>query len=293
MSISAETVKTLRERTGAGMMECKKALIETGGDLDAAAEIMRKAGLAKADKKAGRIAAEGTIATAQSGDGRAALLAEVNCETDFVARQPEFQAFAAEVARAALAATAVTPEALASLKLASGATVDETRRNLVAKIGEKIDVRRFARFAVEGSGLVVAYVHGGKIGALVELTASSDAVDARRRSTAMRPSTVARSNRFSRSITSIVASMAVMATGLPPKVEIVFPCHAAATSSRAIVAPTGNPEAMALAMTMMSGSTPQCSMPNHLSPVLPNPACTSSAMNRPPCFRMISATSLK
>jgi elongation factor Ts len=174
MSISAETVKTLRERTGAGMMECKKALIETGGDLDAAAEIMRKAGLAKADKKAGRIAAEGMIATVQSGDGRAALLAEVNCETDFVARQPEFQAFAAEVARAALAATAVTPEALASLKLASGATVDETRRNLVAKIGEKIDVRRAA--ILRAPERIGAYVHGTRIGVLVAVKGGDEAL---------------------------------------------------------------------------------------------------------------------
>ena len=98
MSISAETVKTLRERTGAGMMECKKALLETGGDLDAAAEIMRKAGLAKADKKAGRIAAEGAIATAMGPDGREAVLVEVNCETDFVARTPEFQSLAREIA---------------------------------------------------------------------------------------------------------------------------------------------------------------------------------------------------
>ena len=145
MTISAEIVKTLRERTGAGMMECKKALLETGGDLDAAAEIMRKAGLAKADKKAGRIAAEGTIATAMAPDGRTAVLVEVNCETDFVARQPEFQAFAADVARAALAANATAPDALAGLRLSAGGTTDETRRSLIAKIGEKIDVRRAGR----------------------------------------------------------------------------------------------------------------------------------------------------
>jgi len=167
MGISAETVKTLRERTGAGMMECKKALIETGGDLDAAAEIMRKAGLAKADKKAGRIAAEGAIVAAKSADGRSAVLVEVNCETDFVARQPEFQSFAAQVAEAALRHAATQPETLAALKLADGRTVDETRRNLIAKIGEKIDVRR--------SNLLIApdrvgsYVHGSRIGTLVGL----------------------------------------------------------------------------------------------------------------------------
>jgi elongation factor Ts len=165
MSISAQTVKELRERTGAGMMECKKALLETGGDLDAAAEVMRKAGLAKADKKAGRIAAEGAIVTAVAGDGRSAVIVEVNSETDFVARQPEFQAFAADVARAALAAGATSADALAALKLAGGTTVDETRRYLVAKIGEKIDVRRAA--ILSAPDRIGSYVHGTRIGVLV------------------------------------------------------------------------------------------------------------------------------
>jgi len=165
MSISAETVKALRERTGAGMMECKKALVETGGDLDAAAEVMRKSGLAKADKKAGRIAAEGAIVAVSSSDGRSAVLVEVNCETDFVARQPEFQAFASGVAAAALAAGETTPEALAGLSLAGGASVDETRRHLVAKIGEKIDVRRAA--ILRAADRIGAYVHGTRIGTLV------------------------------------------------------------------------------------------------------------------------------
>ena len=172
MSISAEIVKTLRERTGAGMMECKKALIETGGDLDAAAEIMRKAGLAKADKKAGRIAAEGTIATAIGADGRTAVLVEVNCETDFVARQPEFQAFAADVARASLAANVTAADALAAVPLASGATVDETRRSLIAKIGEKIDLRRAGRLAAPDR--IGAYVHGTRIGVLAGLKGGDD-----------------------------------------------------------------------------------------------------------------------
>ncbi len=174
MGISAETVKTLRERTGAGMMECKKALIETGGDLDAAAEIMRKAGLAKADKKAGRIAAEGTIVIATGSDGRSAALVEVNCETDFVARQPEFQAFAADVAKAVLGAGAVTPEALAALKLAGGATVDETRRSLIAKIGEKIDVRRAA--VLRAPERIGSYVHGTRIGSLVGLKGGDESL---------------------------------------------------------------------------------------------------------------------
>jgi elongation factor Ts len=165
MSISAETVKTLRERTGAGMMECKKALIETGGDLDAAAEIMRKAGLAKADKKAARIAAEGAIAIAKSEDGRSAVVVEVNCETDFVARQPEFQAFATQVAEAALRAGATDAGDLATLSLAGGKTVDETRRHLIAKIGEKIDVRRSN--LLRAPDRVGHYVHGSRIGTLV------------------------------------------------------------------------------------------------------------------------------
>jgi elongation factor Ts len=167
MNITAEAVKTLRERTGAGMMECKKALVETAGDLDAAAEIMRKAGLAKADRKAARIAAEGTLAVARSTDGQAAMLVEVNCETDFVARQQEFQAFAAAVAEAALQATVASPDELAALPLAGGATVDETRRQLIARIGENITVRRCGRLAAPTR--VGTYVHGTRIGTLVGL----------------------------------------------------------------------------------------------------------------------------
>jgi elongation factor Ts len=167
MTITAETVKVLRERTGAGMMECKKALVDPGGDLDAAAEIMRKAGLAKADKQAARIAAEGALATAKSADGRRAALAEVNCETDFVARQPDFLTFATQVAAAALAATATEPEAIAALRLADGRTVEETRRVLIAKIGEKIDVRRVG--LLDAPDRVGSYVHGIRIGTLVGL----------------------------------------------------------------------------------------------------------------------------
>jgi elongation factor Ts len=174
MTITAETVKVLRERTGAGMMECKKALVETGGDLDAAAEIMRKAGLAKADKKAARIAAEGAVVIATAGDGRSAALVEVNCETDFVARQPEFQAFAQSVAAAALAAAATEPAAVAGLRLADGGTVDETRRKLIATIGEKIDVRRVG--LLEAPDRVGGYVHGIRIGTLVGLKGGDDAL---------------------------------------------------------------------------------------------------------------------
>src|SRR5687768_6311204 len=129
MTVTAEAVKQLRERTGAGMMECKKALVEANGDLDAAAENMRKSGLAKADKKASRIAAEGVVVVEKSADGKTGVLVEVNSETDFVARGDEFRGFAAEVAKAALAAKAGSVEAVNGLKLASGETVDEKRRD--------------------------------------------------------------------------------------------------------------------------------------------------------------------
>src|SRR5690606_33606194 len=117
MAVTAEAVKLLRERTGAGMMECKKALVETNGDLEAAAELMRKSGLAKADKKATRVAAEGVIAIERSDDGKRAAVVEVNCETDFVAREKDFQAFAAGVARIALAQQPASLEALGALDL--------------------------------------------------------------------------------------------------------------------------------------------------------------------------------
>ena len=167
MSVTADTVRQLRERTGAGMMECKKALVETGGDIEAAAELMRKQGLAKADKKASRVAAEGVIATATSADGKSAVLVEVNCETDFVARGDDFTAFAKDVAAVALASKATSVEDLGTKLLPSGETVDDRRRALVAKIGENISVRRFER--VETSGLLGSYLHGTRIGTLVAI----------------------------------------------------------------------------------------------------------------------------
>ena len=167
MNITAEAVKQLRERTGAGMMECKKALVETKGDLDAAAELMRKQGLAKADKKATRVAAEGVVAIARSGDSRAAALVEVNCETDFVAREQDFRAFARAVAECALALQPADLAALGQAQLPSGESVEERRRNLVAKIGENISVRRFA--VLSAPGPLGGYVHGTRIGALVAL----------------------------------------------------------------------------------------------------------------------------
>ena len=166
MAVTAAMVKELRERTGAGMMECKKALVETGGDMEAAIENLRKSGLAKADKKASRVAAEGRIALAASDDGQEAVLLEVNCETDFVAKDDNFVAFSDAVAALALA---IKPETLDALLNASldGGTVEEKRQALVAKLGENIQVRRFVRRA--GSGPLGAYIHGGRIGVLVEL----------------------------------------------------------------------------------------------------------------------------
>ena len=165
MNITADAVKQLRERTGAGMMECKKALVETKGDLDAAADLMRKQGLAKADKKASRVAAEGVVVVEKSSDARSAALAEINCETDFVAREQDFRGFAQSVATLALSAKPASLEALLAAKLPSGETVDERRRALIAKIGENISVRRFV--VVTSTEHLGAYVHGTRIGALV------------------------------------------------------------------------------------------------------------------------------
>ena len=167
MSVTAEAVKQLRERTGAGMMECKKALVETNGDLDAAAELMRKQGLAKADKKAARVAAEGVVALEKSADGKSAAMVEVNCETDFVAREADFQGFSADVAKVALTAGATDVDALIANKLASGETIDERRRALISKIGENITVRRHA--TMSSTGFLGAYRHGTRICALVAI----------------------------------------------------------------------------------------------------------------------------
>jgi elongation factor Ts len=167
MNVTADTVRQLRERTGAGMMECKKALVETEGDLDSAAELMRRQGLAKADKKAGRVAAEGVIAIESAPDGRSAAMVEVNCETDFVARNEHFQDFAAAVAHSACAGNAADLDSLMAAKLSSGESIDERRRALVAKIGEKISVRRFTR--QDSTGPLGTYLHGTRIGVRVAL----------------------------------------------------------------------------------------------------------------------------
>jgi elongation factor Ts len=168
MSITAAMVKELRERTGSGMMECKKALAETNGDLNAAIEWMRKSGLAKADKKAGRTAAEGCVCARIGADGKRAALVEINSETDFVAKADDFAGFAARVADCVLAHPVESVEQLAARPLEGGVTVDEARRALVAKLGENLSVRRFER--IETSGLVACYLHGSRIGVLVELS---------------------------------------------------------------------------------------------------------------------------
>jgi elongation factor Ts len=164
MEITASLVKELRERSGAGMMECKKALTENAGNIDAAMEYLRKTGLAKADKKADRVAAEGRIGMA-SKDGKAVLV-EINSETDFVAKDDNFLAFVSAVSEAALAANVADAEALKSVVM-NGASVEETRAALITKVGENVQVRRLVR--IESSNTVAAYIHGGRIGVLVEL----------------------------------------------------------------------------------------------------------------------------
>jgi len=174
MAITAALVKELRERTGAGMMECKKALVETNGDIETAIELMRKSGMAQADKKAGRVAAEGIIAMARSQDGKQAVLVEVNCETDFVAKGDDFNAFATKVAGAALNSGVSTAEALLETAIDGGATIEQGRKEQIAKIGENITVRRVSR--IESTGVVGAYMHGSRIGVLVGLEGGDEAL---------------------------------------------------------------------------------------------------------------------
>jgi elongation factor Ts len=164
--ITATLVKELRERTGSGMMECKKALQETGGDIEAAIELMRKAGQAKADKKASRIAAEGLIVI-KTAVGAAAMV-EVNCETDFVTKNDDFRAFADAVTEVALDSAPADLDALLAVNMANGQSVEQNRRDCIAKIGENMNVRRFARLATR-TGVLGCYLHGTRIGVLVEL----------------------------------------------------------------------------------------------------------------------------
>jgi len=175
MTISAALVMKLRERTGAGMMECKKFLVATNGDIEQAITEMRKAGQAKADKKADRIAAEGAIVIARSDDGHRAVMLEINSETDFVARDENFIRFADNVAETALKTQAANTDALANETVAgSSTTVEQARQELVAKIGENIKLRRLEQMHSEG--VTGYYLHGSKIGVLVSLKNGDEAL---------------------------------------------------------------------------------------------------------------------
>ncbi|MCO6440412.1 MAG: elongation factor Ts [Nitrococcus mobilis] len=170
MAITAQMVKQLRERTGAGMMECKKALQEADGNTSAAIEVLRKRGLAQADRKAGRMAAEGAIVITLSNDRTQGAMVEVNCETDFVAADPHFKAF---TQRVALQILEQAPDDLATLMgLAlegeSEDTVEAAQKSLIAKLGENIQIRRFVHYRAE-AGLISSYLHGSRIGVLLEM----------------------------------------------------------------------------------------------------------------------------
>lgn len=174
MSVTAAMVKELRERSGAGMMECKKALVAAGGDIEVAMDEMRKSGQAKADKKAGRIAAEGLVLVRNTEDGKYALVLEINSETDFVARDDTFKTFANDAADIALANKLNTIEDLSAAVLPSGQTVEETRQATISKIGENVKLRRIS--IIQTEGLVGSYVHGGRIAVLVEMKGGDDAL---------------------------------------------------------------------------------------------------------------------
>ena len=172
MAITASLVKELRERTGSGMMECKKALVESDGDIEAAAEAMRKSGAAKADKKAGRVAADGAIKVIVTEDRKTAVILEINSETDFVAKDNNFQAFADGVLQTILQQKPSDVEELAGLSIADGETVEEARQVLISKIGENIQVRRFE--IVQSNKGVSSYLHGSRIGVLVNSSATAE-----------------------------------------------------------------------------------------------------------------------
>jgi elongation factor Ts len=171
MSITAAMVKELRERTGSGMMECKKALVEANGDMEAAIENMRKSGLAKADKKSGRIAAEGKIGVKVSDDGKSAAIVDINCETDFVAKGDDFVGFVNNVVDGLLKNDITSMEQLLEMTLPDGKTVEQTRRELIAKLGENITIRRFEKIVSDAGG-AGCYLHGNTIGVIVELSTS-------------------------------------------------------------------------------------------------------------------------
>jgi len=170
MAITAALVKELRERTGSGMMECKKALVASNGDIDAAIEAMRKSGLAKADKKSDRVAAEGVIAIETSADGKSAVMIEINSETDFVAKAEDFTNFVASVSKTVLEAQPADLDALNALALNdAGESIETVRQGLVAKIGENIQIRRF-ELMTNDNGVIGSYRHGDRIGSIVNLT---------------------------------------------------------------------------------------------------------------------------
>jgi elongation factor Ts len=172
--ISASMVMDLRQRTGLGMMECKKALTESSGDLVKAEELLRIKSGAKASKAAGRIAAEGVVGAYLAHDGKLAAMVEVNCETDFVSRNEDFVAFAKELARLVAEKNPADVAALASLPMQEG-TVESVRRALVQKIGENMSIRRFVRFTTPAR--LVQYLHGGgRVGVTVEFEGGDDAV---------------------------------------------------------------------------------------------------------------------
>ncbi|MBA3493303.1 MAG: elongation factor Ts [Gammaproteobacteria bacterium] len=176
MEITAATVKELRERTGAGMLDCKKALVAAAGDLEQAIDILRKSGAAKAAKKAARVAAEGVIVISRAPGAATAAMVEVNCETDFVTRADDFKAFAEAVGSCVLTQRPVDTDSLLRLPLADGQeTVAARCEQLVAKIGEKIQVRRFT-WLEAGSGVLGIYPHGTKIGVLVSMAGGNAAI---------------------------------------------------------------------------------------------------------------------
>jgi elongation factor Ts len=172
VAITASLVKELRERTGSGMMECKKALVETDGDIEAAAELMRKSGAAKADKKSGRVAADGAIKVMVSDDAKTAVILEINSDTDFVAKDDNFQAFADATLAVVAAEKPDSVEALSALTLATGENVEEARQALIARVGENIQVRRFD--IIESEASIASYLHGSRIGVLIDSTAGAD-----------------------------------------------------------------------------------------------------------------------
>ena len=175
MSITAAMVKDLRERTGAGMMECKRALTEAGGDIDKAIEEMRKSGAAKAVKKAGRVAAEGQVIISISDDRKQASVVEVNCETDFVGKDENFIRFSEEVGAIALNEGVEDIPELTEKTMANGQTIEQARQELVSKIGENIQVRR-AQMIKAGEGELGFYRHGVRIGVVVEVAGGDDAL---------------------------------------------------------------------------------------------------------------------